>query len=141
MLKGKDFGNAIKAAIALKIESGGARSKAEIARHFGVRPPSLEDWIKKGAISKERLPQLWQYFSDVVGYDHWGLSEQEWPLGLSSQAATSMRAPQRHESQHVLANWPLRKSKVERIFALKPDQQNQLDDALDILLKGFESHG
>lgn len=66
MLKGKGLGDAIKRAIDLKIASGAAASKVEIARHFGVKPPSIHDWIKKGAISKDKLPELWRYFSDVV---------------------------------------------------------------------------
>ena len=76
MLKGKELGDAIKRAIDLKIASGAVASKADIARHFGIKPPSIHDWIKKGAISKDKLPELWRYFSDVVGREHWGLSER-----------------------------------------------------------------
>src|SRR5690606_4327918 len=88
MLKGKEFGAAINAAIQMKISSGAARSKAEIARHFGVKPPSVEDWINKGSIAKEKLPELWRYFSDVAGPDHWGMSDAEWPFGLSDASVT-----------------------------------------------------
>lgn len=79
MLTSKELGHAIEQAINLKIASGGAKSKTEIARHFGVKPPSLYDWIKHGSISKERLPQLWNYFSDVVDMNHWGISKNEIP--------------------------------------------------------------
>lgn len=72
MLKGKELGAAIKRAIELKISSGAASSKAEIARHFGIKPPSIHEWIKNGAISKDKLPELWRYFSDVVEMSHWG---------------------------------------------------------------------
>lgn len=74
MLKGKELGSAIGEAIDLKIKSGKAKSKAEIARHFRVQPPSVFDWINKGSIAKDKLPELWRYFSDVVGPEHWGLS-------------------------------------------------------------------
>lgn len=47
MLKKKEFGEAIGRAIDLKIERGIIPSKAEIARHFSVKPPSLVDWVKK----------------------------------------------------------------------------------------------
>lgn len=83
MLKGKEFGSAIGEAIKLKLAAGSASSKAEIARHFGMKPPSLSDWVKKGSVSKDKLPELWRYFSDVVGPDHWGLLPSEWPAGLS----------------------------------------------------------
>ncbi|HAT1562068.1 TPA: hypothetical protein ACI6QA_000838 [Raoultella planticola] len=75
MLSGKDLGRAIGQAIEKKIAIGSARSKAEIARHFKIKPPSIHDWINKGSISKEKLPELWNYFSDVVGPEHWGLKD------------------------------------------------------------------
>lgn len=71
MLKGKDLGDAIGKAIDLKISSKAVKTKAEVAKHFGVKPPSLHDWIKRGVISKDKLPELWRYFSDVVGPEHW----------------------------------------------------------------------
>lgn len=83
MLKGKDFGKAIGEAIDLKLKNGSVATKAEIARHFGMKPPSLSDWVKKGSVAKHKLPELWRYFSDVVGPAHWDLTPQEWPAGLS----------------------------------------------------------
>lgn len=77
MLTGKELGSAIKAAIEKKLALGQVKSKAEIARHFGVQPPSIHDWMKKGSIEKDKLPELWRFFADVVGPDHWGL--HEWP--------------------------------------------------------------
>jgi SOS-response transcriptional repressor LexA len=77
MLKGKELGAAIKRAIEMKIASGNAESKAEIARHFDIKPPSIFDWINKGSISKDKLPELWRYFSDVVGADHWGITQAD----------------------------------------------------------------
>lgn len=73
MLSGKELGRAIEQAINKKLALGTARTKAEIARHFEIKPPSIHDWIKKGSISKDKLPELWKYFSDVVGPEHWGL--------------------------------------------------------------------
>ncbi|EDQ2392365.1 hypothetical protein S518_002680 [Salmonella enterica subsp. enterica] len=73
MLSGKELGLAIEQAINKKIQSGAIKSKAQVARHFGIKPPSIHDWIKKGSISKDKLPELWGYFSDVVGPEHWGL--------------------------------------------------------------------
>ncbi|GAA0493550.1 S24 family peptidase [Pigmentiphaga daeguensis] len=77
MLNGTDLGRAIGAAIDAKIASGAIRSKADVAKHFNVRTPSIYDWIKKGSISKDKLPELWRYFADVVGPTHWGL--EGWP--------------------------------------------------------------
>ncbi|WP_272672320.1 DNA-binding transcriptional repressor RacR [Providencia sp. PROV158] len=80
MLNGKDLGRAIEQAINKKMASGSVKSKTEIARHFNVKLPSIYDWIKKGSISKDKLPELWNYFSDVVGPEHWGLKELHTPL-------------------------------------------------------------
>lgn len=88
MLNGKEFGKAIETAIALKLRSGAVSTKTAIAKHFNVKLPSIADWIKKGSISKDKLPELWRYFSDVVGPEHWGLSAGEWPSGLSSETSS-----------------------------------------------------
>lgn len=69
MLTGKELGSAIREAVDKK----GVRL-VDVATHFGVKPPSVQDWIHKGTISKARLPELWLYFSDVVGPEHWGLA-------------------------------------------------------------------
>ncbi len=69
MLTGSDLGAAIRAAIAAK-----GVTQTTVAEHFGVRQSSITDWLKRGTISKDKLPELWAYFSDVVGPEHWGLS-------------------------------------------------------------------
>ncbi len=86
MLSGKELGRAIEQAIDKKLSIGSAKSKAEIARHFKIKPPSIHDWINKGSISKEKLPELWNYFSDVVGPEHWGL--KGYPLTDTYEPAT-----------------------------------------------------
>lgn len=68
MLTGPDLGAAIERARVLK----GVTKKA-IADHFAVSPPSVQDWVKRGTIDKDKLVDLWAYFADVVGPDHWGL--------------------------------------------------------------------
>lgn len=84
MLKGKELGHAIKAAYDLKVASGAISSKADIANHFGIKTPSVYDWFKKGSIAKDKLPELWSYFSDVAGPEHWGLAE--WPYHAAPKA-------------------------------------------------------
>ncbi|HGM9795839.1 TPA: hypothetical protein ACKREB_001810 [Proteus mirabilis] len=88
MLNGKDLGRAIEQAINKKLSSGSVKSKTEIARHFNVKLPSIYDWIKKGSISKDKLPELWSYFSDVVGPEHWGLKEFHLPLNKAESRCT-----------------------------------------------------
>ena len=88
MLNGKDLGRAIEQAINKKLASGSVKSKTEIARHFNVNLPSIYDWIKKGSISKDKLPELWSYFSDVVGPEHWGLKELHTPLKKEQPSRT-----------------------------------------------------
>lgn len=85
MLNGKELGDAIRRAIQLKMDAGELSHKKDVAEHFGVKPPSIHDWIKKGSISKDKLPELFRYFSSVAGPEHWGLKDSEWPVGLSKQ--------------------------------------------------------
>lgn len=69
MLTGEKLGEALAAAIRMK-----GVSKADVARHFDVKPPSVQGWLKHGRISKSHIEKLLAYFSDVVGPEHWGLS-------------------------------------------------------------------
>ncbi|BCF88708.1 hypothetical protein [Paraburkholderia largidicola] len=68
MLTGTELG----AAIARAIERKGVTKKA-FADAMGVKPASVQDWIKYGRIAKNRIADLVQYFSDVAGPDYWGL--------------------------------------------------------------------
>lgn len=80
MLTGKELGAAIGEAITKK-----GVSKVKVAQHFGVKGPSVHGWIDTGTISKDKLPALWEYFSDVVGPEHWGLNT--FPGGIAKPAA------------------------------------------------------
>lgn len=76
MLTGRELGSAIREAIKKK-----GVTQREVARIFEVKPPSIQDWINKGTVSKDKLPALWSYFHDVVGPEHWGLDAfPRWPL-------------------------------------------------------------
>jgi hypothetical protein len=68
MLTGQELGAAIEAA---RVKKG--VTKKAMADHFEVSPPSIQDWVKRGTIDKGRLPDLWEFFKDVVGPAHWGL--------------------------------------------------------------------
>ena len=88
MLNGKELGQAIAQAIKLKKASGAISREVEVARHFGVKQPSLADWKKRGTISKEKLPELWRYFADVVGPEHWGMKGSQ--TSLDAEAPTTV---------------------------------------------------
>jgi hypothetical protein len=45
----------------------------ELARHFGIKSSSVSEWRTKGKIGKDKIAGLIEYFSDVVGPEHWGL--------------------------------------------------------------------
>lgn len=123
MLNGTDLGAAIKAAIEKKIASGAVASQAAIARHFNVKPPSIHDWIKKGSISKDKLPELWRYFSDVVGPEHWGL--RSWP-DMGSAAAT-VQVPEEK-------SWPFPEIPEDQIRALPPAKLSALQGAMALAI-------
>lgn len=69
MLTGKELGEAIGSAISKK-----GVKPADVARHFGIKPPSVNGWVATGRIGKDKLSSLFEYFSDVAGPEHWGMS-------------------------------------------------------------------
>ena len=94
MLTGKEFGQAIAEAIRRK-----GVAKAAVARHFWIKPPSINDWINRGTVSKDKLDDLFLYFSDVCGPDHWGRSASEtrrWPAHRVSEPH------QQHHSRNLV---------------------------------------
>ena len=84
MLTGQELGAAIEAA---RLKKG--VSKVTLARAMEVKPPSVQDWIHHGRVAKSRLNALFQYFSDVVGPEHWGLRE-EWGYNPSLRIVDGM---------------------------------------------------
>lgn len=72
MYTGKQLGEAIKSAIELK----GVR-KADVARAFGIKPPSVTSWIQTGRIDKTHIDKLVSYFADVVRPEHFGIGSFE----------------------------------------------------------------
>lgn len=78
MLTGKELGDALRIAIerksALQESRGDGRlSKKAVADEFGVRPPSVQDWINYGRIGKQHLNRLVTFFADVAEPSHWGI--------------------------------------------------------------------
>ena len=126
MLNGKELGAAIAAAIQMKIDSGAIRSKAEVAREFEIKPPSLYDWERKGTIDKARLPKLWEYFSDVAGPEHWGLTAEEWPAGLSARGG-SLSSP---SVRHASPGWPYPSIDEAKFRAIKERDACKLEGAI-----------
>lgn len=70
MYTGKKLGEAIEKAIEKK-----GVSKKSIADRYGVKPPPIHDWIKRGTIGKDKIFDLINYFSDVCDSSHWGIQE------------------------------------------------------------------
>lgn len=54
--------------LAEAIEAKGV-TQADVARHFGVKPPSVNEWIKLGRIHKKHIPGLVEYFG--LPYEWW----------------------------------------------------------------------
>lgn len=68
MFTGEKLGKAIAEAINRK-----GVSKADVAKHFKIKPPSVTGWIRTGRISKEHIGKLVEYFSDVAKPEHFGI--------------------------------------------------------------------
>lgn len=92
MLKGPELGAAIEAA---RLKKG--VTKKALADALGVKPPSIQDLVKRGTIDKGRLPLLWAFFSGVVGPEHWGMerwmNDQHSPTGATRLVAQEVSHP------------------------------------------------
>lgn len=125
MLTGRDLGAAIRDAIQKK-----GVTQREVARVFEVKPPSVQDWMNKGTVSKDKLPALWKYFADVAGPEHWGLdSFPNWP---SRQRAVSTAVDQPGLAPDVYEMV----SRIDEIVqALPPERLEELRGLVDLYLK------
>lgn len=72
MLTGPELGDAIRAAVKKKQALG--FTQRAIAAHFSITPPSLQDWMARGTVRKDRLDAMFEFFADVVGPEHWGMA-------------------------------------------------------------------
>lgn len=133
MLHGKALGQAIDAAIQLKIDAGKIKSRSDVARTFGVSPQAIRGWVMTGSIAKEKIPLLWQYFSDVVGPSHWGLSESD---TIFIQAGSGKMS----EDTGADRVWPFSITKREDVLRLSPQQLQQLDLMIAAYLLGTQSN-
>lgn len=130
MLSGPALGAAIKAAIEKK-----QVPKKELAAHFGVKPPSVQDWIKNGTIRKDRFLALVGYFSDVVEPSHWGMDPQEAKAAINLYA-TSQRAEQKSSEQFSTYAADARQSFSELGQKLNDKQRYALRQAVLALFSG-----
>jgi hypothetical protein len=135
MLTGHELVEALERAIALK----GVKT-ADVARHFGIKGPSLYDWLKHGRIGKQHLSALISYFSDVVPPSHWGLdpsAEAAFTPPTLPVSAGEADTPLSHLAK-LLAQTPdeLRPAvgKLLESLALTPESPKVLD-SLSALLK------
>jgi Peptidase S24-like len=96
MLSGEKLGAAITKAMELK----GVGPK-EVAEHFGIKPPSVKDWERRGCVHKKHLGRLVSYFSDVVEPGHWGVNQAEM-LAISDHmfVVSEKMQPWGHLPQH-----------------------------------------
>jgi transcriptional regulator with XRE-family HTH domain len=66
-------------------------SPRTLAAEFGIRPQSVDSWLREGRISKQRLPALARRYGRSV----------EWLLGLEEPANSAMPRPV-HEAAELL---------------------------------------
>lgn len=62
-------------------------TQQQVADAFGIHQPSVSYWVKTGRVGKAKLNPLFQFFADVAGPEHWGLTAFALPsaevLGLA----------------------------------------------------------
>jgi hypothetical protein len=126
MLKGPALGAAIEAARKKKNVT-----KAAIAAHFGIKSPSVQDWVKNGTVAKDKLPSLWAYFSDVVGPEHWGLTAYPQVAGeLTPTLEQALSIVLRSFSDLSGGRWAMVRARLDQLIGAP----EMLDDVvLDVL--------
>ncbi len=86
MLKGKELGDAIRAAL-----QQNGKTPAEAARYFNVKPPSVSGWMSTGRISKGNFNKL-MHWLDKTPIEHWGLNDHHRPSNSAWTAEEPIRA-------------------------------------------------
>jgi len=109
MLTGKELGQAIAEAIRLK-----RVTKTAVAQHFGVKGPSVYDWINHGRIGKQHLAELVAYFSDVVGPEHWGMAAGSIEDDIAPSFARLLTAA------NIDSRVPMTQSAIARALGVSP---------------------
>lgn len=121
MLTGKQLGDALAKAMALKDVS-----PAQVAEHFGIKAPSVYDWVEYGRIGKKHIPgPLVAYFIDVVPASHWGITEADGPIPLFT--------PERRASDDVIALQVALESLAVAVFQKTPGAAAAFLADLDVL--------
>lgn len=92
MLTGPQLGDAIRDAMKRK-----QVTQQQVADFFGVKQSSVSEWLKFGRIHKKHLLRLVDYFSSVVGPEHWGL-----PRGWSHADPDADLLPLRDRERDLL---------------------------------------
>lgn len=132
MLSGEQLGAAIAAAMKAK-----GVTQVQVAAEFGVKQPSVSSWVLTGRIGKRHLQHLIDYFANVVGPEHWGLSEAA--IGLAGFPVQSWA-----ELPGALPNLPavfrVRIEGAQAIAWVRPGQTIELNQTLepragDVVLK------
>lgn len=118
MLTGSPLGKAIDEAIQKK-----GVAKAAVARHFGIKGPSIYDWINHGRVGKQHLNELVAYFADVVGPEHWGIP-----------AGSALSQSERLTGEIILAAYQEAIVKYEHGTGLNATSFRPMEDADDAAL-------
>lgn len=107
MLEGPALGHALREAMTRK-----RVTQQQVADVFGVKQPSVADWLKHGRVAKRHINRMLEFFSDVVGPEHWGLPTGEashiQPAVVSEQPANygPELTPLEHELLAALRQLP-----------------------------------
>ena len=115
MLTGKQLGAAINEAIR---RSG--KTKVEVARHFGIKPPSISDWCKRGTVGKDKLDELFRYFSPWCDSAHWGIRQHMLAINEPEPA------PYHPKVTTISQREPWAEELLELARAMNPDGRREL---------------
>lgn len=88
MLKNEELGKAIRSALDKK-----GVKYVDVAKLFDIKPPSVQNWMRTGRISKDNFEKLQEYLSDTVGPEHWGKKRSVLALEFSMSGSDVVNIP------------------------------------------------
>lgn len=137
MHSGTELGAALKEAMTRK----GVTQK-QVADHFKIYQPSVSNWIKTGRIHKDHIAELLEYFSDVVGPEHWGLAPHAAPGVAAVPAGAKLSVGQGLlQAARTIEAMPDRKKQfiaetASALLLAEPAKRTELADEIDTMTGG-----
>lgn len=130
---GEELGKVIQKAVKAKMDSGRAKTLAEIGRGIGVTSAAISYWSRTGKVKEDRMESLIRYFKDVTKPADWGL--EAWPDWAEKPTAVRKwfdKSTSNAVWSELLANnGPISEEFFSAYFGKRPDPREEWIELFD----------